>query len=188
MKKIHANSEANREFDVLKAYDAWNTLEDALEEPTQKFQQQMKILYNQRCNDIEFCERELKKAEAKAEKECVLEIRKFISYRKKMRLWIESKTEEDRGEEEYGQTLKDECDQLENRLMHIEMSLRQKLNEGTDIFNAKVQSNYQQSKDIANQFFEEAGGYVDNYNNELRAFALDAADRMVAEIELKLAN
>lgn len=143
MKKIHAGSEANKEFDVLKADDIWGTLEEKLEEPTQKFQGQMKMLYSQRVNDIAYCERELKKAAARAEKDCIQEIKKYQSYRKKMRREIESKVENERGdEEEYGQTLLDELEKLESRLMHIEMSLQQKLNEGTDVFNDRVQSNY----------------------------------------------
>lgn len=62
MKKIHAKDEAGKEFDVLKAEDIWSALEEKLEEPTTKFQSQMKTLYNQRVNDIAYCERELKKA------------------------------------------------------------------------------------------------------------------------------
>lgn len=103
MKKIHAKSDAMKEFDILKADEIWNTLEEKLEEPTQKFQQQMKVLYHQRVNDMAFCERELKKAAAKTEKDCIQLIKTFLSYRKKMRREIESKDENERGdEEEYG--------------------------------------------------------------------------------------
>ena len=76
----------------------------------------MKQLYRDRVNDIEFCERELKKAAAKAEKDCILEIKTFQSYRKKMRRKIEAKNEGERDEEEYGQTLKRELEGLEDQL------------------------------------------------------------------------
>ena len=66
----------------------------------------MKKLYKDRVNDIAYCERELKKAAVRAEKECILKIKAFQSYRKKMRRAIESQDNDERGdEEEYGNDL-----------------------------------------------------------------------------------
>ena len=124
MKKIHARDEAGKEFDILEADDIWSALEERLEEPTGKFQSQMKSLYHQRVNDIHFCERELKKATLKAEKECIEQIKAFQSYRKKMRRQLDALGDERGDEEEYGVTLKEELDKLEAGVMHTEMSLQ----------------------------------------------------------------
>lgn len=124
---------------MLHAEDIWTALEEKLDEPTQKFQLQMKSLYMTRVNDIAYCERELKNAAAKAEKDCVKEIKEFQSYRKKERRVIEGKDIQERGDEdEYGLMLLARLEKLENRLMEVEMSLQQKLNEGYTIFEERM--------------------------------------------------
>jgi hypothetical protein len=99
----------------------------------------MKALYMTRVNDIAYCERELMNAAAKAEKDCVKEIKEFQSFRKKERRIIEGKDIQERGDEdEYGLMLLARLDKLENRLMEVEMSLQQKLNEGYTIFEDRL--------------------------------------------------
>ena len=44
MKKIHSRNEVGKEFEVLKADDIWNTLEEKLEAPPLKFQSDIKKL------------------------------------------------------------------------------------------------------------------------------------------------
>ena len=83
-------------------------------------------------------------------------------------------------EEEYGNMLKKELDLLENKIMHIEMSLQQVLNNGIATFDEKLGANVKACKESGNVFFEEANGYVEQYCMDLKTFAIDAHEKLVA--------
>lgn len=76
--------------------------------------------------------------------------------------------------------LKSELEKLESGLMHIEMSLQQVLNAGTDTFAERVTGNLKSCKEFANAFFEDANGFVEQYNMDLKTFAIDAHEKLVA--------
>lgn len=79
-----------------------------------------------------------------------------------------------------------ELEKLEGNLMHCEMSLQQKLHEGTEVFNERVQQNYKSSKDFALHYFEDVNTFIEDYNIGLRNFAFEQHEKIIADYEAKM--
>jgi len=93
---------------LFKAVDLWGTLEEGIDEPTQKFHTTMKSLYDLRMDIIAYCERDLKKATQLAEKKSVDEITKFQKYKKRKIAEFEGQGENRGDEDEFGNELRAE--------------------------------------------------------------------------------
>ena len=124
MDKFHEGDVEGKVLELLKAHELWADLQEAQDEPTQKYQKFMKDCYKERKSIIDYCTRELKKAAALAEKTSIQLIRDYQKYRKRMRNDMEAKGEERGDEDEYGEELKAELTKLQGRLMDVEMGLK----------------------------------------------------------------
>ena len=140
---------------VNKQADFWSKLiDEQLMDIVAAFQKFVKDKYFVKKDTIEFCLRELKKAEREAEKRAVMEIVKFQKIKKRMKLAIEMKGDDLDGDEDaYQEKLMNELGAMENRLMDIEMSLQNVLIEATKEFAKKI-------VDINNDLKEKTTNFV----------------------------
>ena len=126
-----------------------------------------------------YCERELKKATQVAEKKSVNEISQFQKYKKRKIAEQEAKGEDRGDEEEFGAELRAELESLKGKLMDIEMSLNQVLAAAIEVFRERVKGNIEQAKTATEDFFKIVAAQVEEYQRELRIFAIQKSDDFI---------
>lgn len=142
---------------INKQQDLWQTLTDEqVVEITETYQKGIKQVYFKKKDTIDYCLRELKKAEKEAEIRAVEMIKQFQKIKKRAKIEIESKGDElDGQEDDYGSNLKEELNSLENKLMENEMQLQNVLQEQTLEFGKKVFEMNANLKEKTNNFLQQ---------------------------------
>ena len=164
-----------RKFD-----DYYGPFEEAVIEPRQKYQQGIKQLYNKKDNTIQYCERELRKEQLAAEKRCIEEIKRFQKYRKRAKAEMtERQVEEKVDEDEYGDMLKGELNQMETNLMDIEMCLKAVLLTATQQFKEKVNAINNDIRTKTDEFIQHVKELAETFNQDLKAYALEYQPQFV---------